>query len=514
MVPIRPERDVRLMQNSRKETIDNTLLELANFDKARGSRTAAGTPQEAIQTVPHSDRRSGTVDWISEVMTEEVSILVSDMSGFTRTVREHGILHFASIIARKRQICMPIFKRHGAVKILTEGDDLIAIFKDVLRCALAAVEMVQTIDVVNAALGEDRKGFAINLGGVGVHCGMGIIIDKHGTVSGEPFRGAYYLGETLSDEGNILFSSAVVDRVRLDPTFATASFTEGGDNNMMAFVVTGAASLVQENIPDADDPSHLDPELLPLAKRHLLGADVAAVDAQMAKQHIKQCTVLMFDLDLAGIGPEPKDSEVLCAKFYALELISDILKRRSGRGLEDLLWIFENVTDALLAALDVRQAIRTLATDPTPNTPRFEVTGYGIHCGSLLLIEGTDVHWGDPVNTASKLGQDMATGGQILATQMVKDAALSDPRCEDLHFDERSMVMSGVEFVYFSVEKACVEAEIESTSPPPSPSPTPGAVPSPPPSPSPTPGGAPTSLPSPSPAPGALPTASPSPSLS
>lgn len=42
---------------------------------------------------------------------------------------------------------------------------------------------------------------------------------------------------------------------------------------------------------------------------------------------------------------------------------------------------------------------------------KVKVSGYGIHSGELLYIPDTDVHWGDPVNTASKLGQDTATGG-------------------------------------------------------------------------------------------------------
>ncbi len=44
--------------------------------------------------------------------------------------------------------------------------------------------MVQTIDVVNAALGEDRKGFAINLGGVGFCLRWS---DGAGTVEGRFF---------------------------------------------------------------------------------------------------------------------------------------------------------------------------------------------------------------------------------------------------------------------------------------------------------------------------------------
>ena len=35
-----------------------------------------------------------------------------------------------------------------------------------------------------------------------------------------------------------------------------------------------------------------------------------------------------------------------------------------------------------------------------------KMQGWGVDVGDLLVIPGTDVHWGDAVNTASKLGQD------------------------------------------------------------------------------------------------------------
>lgn len=54
------------------------------------------------------------------------------------------------------------------------------------------------------------------------------------------------------------------------------------------------------------------------------------------------------------------------------------------------------------------------------------MTGYGLHHGQMLFIEGTDIHWGDPVNTSSKLGQDIATEGEILIMPTVQKAAIAD----------------------------------------------------------------------------------------
>ena len=49
-----------------------------------------------------------------------VAVLVSDLSGFTSTTRKYGIVHFASVIVRMRQLCLPILKRRGAIYITTK----------------------------------------------------------------------------------------------------------------------------------------------------------------------------------------------------------------------------------------------------------------------------------------------------------------------------------------------------------------------------------------------------------
>jgi len=63
------------------------------------------------------------------------------LSGFTSTTRKHGIVHFASIIVRMRQICLPIFEKRKASFITTEADNFIVVFEDTTNAVLAALEM-------------------------------------------------------------------------------------------------------------------------------------------------------------------------------------------------------------------------------------------------------------------------------------------------------------------------------------------------------------------------------------
>jgi len=82
--------------------------------------------------------------------------------------------------------------------------------------------------------------------------------------------------------------------------------------------------------------------------------------------------------------------------------------------------MFEDSNDAIRAALDTRAALKEYNSKQKKKNI-LDVTGFGIHTGELLFIDGTDIHWGDPVNTSSKLGQDTATDQDILVTKEVYD---------------------------------------------------------------------------------------------
>merc|ERR1711871_1849784 len=71
----------------------------------------------------------------------DVAVIVSDLSGFTSTTRKWGIVHFASVIVRMRQLCLPILKNRGAIYITTEADNFIVIFPDTVQATMAALEM-------------------------------------------------------------------------------------------------------------------------------------------------------------------------------------------------------------------------------------------------------------------------------------------------------------------------------------------------------------------------------------
>lgn len=152
-------------------------------------------------------------DWVRRVYTGEVAVIVTDLSGFTSTTRLYGIVHFASIIIRKRQLCYPILHKYNAEDISVEADNLIAVFLDPRDAVKAALEMRMAIFSYNDSLEKTRKHFQIKFSGVGVHCEKGLLVDKHGELQGEAYAQAYAIGEDMCEDGDILITRSVMDAV-------------------------------------------------------------------------------------------------------------------------------------------------------------------------------------------------------------------------------------------------------------------------------------------------------------
>ena len=81
---------------------------------------------------------------------------------------------------------------------------------------------------------------------------------------------------------------------------------------------------------------------------------------------------------------------------------------------DNLYCMFEDVGEAIAAAREINARLRTL--EPvTPGCPPISVS-IGIGYGRILNIDEEDM-FGDEVNLASKLGEDVAKAGEILLTE-------------------------------------------------------------------------------------------------
>ncbi|WP_428309822.1 hypothetical protein [Hydrocarboniphaga sp.] len=80
---------------------------------------------------------------------------------------------------------------------------------------------------------------------------------------------------------------------------------------------------------------------------------------------------------------------------------------------DNLLAAFADAKEAMKAAVKMRHLMM--------NDTRAQPVSIGLSYGRILLIANTDAH-GDAVNTAFKLGEDVADTGEILASRAFADA--------------------------------------------------------------------------------------------
>lgn len=152
------------------------------------------------------DRRAGDAaakkafdDAIWAARGREAAILVTDLSGFTKLTKRHGILHFLQVFRRCEQTCMPIVHDHRGTLMKHEADDLVCIFEGGPHDALgAAFSMLRACAKINASLDEDEH---VNLC-IGVEHGRLLRLDDD--AFGDPVNVAFKLGEDVAERGEVL----------------------------------------------------------------------------------------------------------------------------------------------------------------------------------------------------------------------------------------------------------------------------------------------------------------------
>jgi len=218
---------------------------------------------------------------------------------------------------------------------------------------------------------------------------------------------------------------------------------------------------MESNIPldvvGVDDARYLQSSLLSYARRHaaeLSASELERLDCELREKHMLIKAALMFDFEFANTDDVERQ---LSLKFDCLSRLTRILHSHNAAVVEDVLYLFDRPADAVLAALACRTEVDERKRQAGVAEPAVCIKGYGIHVGELLFVEGTDIHWGDPVNTASKMGQDHAHDGQVLISQETLEACQDDPRLKGLQFHQISLRLSGVQFQVYMVSNEATE---------------------------------------------------------
>ena len=307
---------------------------------------------------------------------------------------------------------------------------------------------------------------------LGIGCGIGILLDNEGSLHGKASNDAYHIGEDVCENGIVLVTALVEQRLKENETIATLidnggivvnDFkTEDEPDQLYKQIVVGTLPM-EAKLVETDDLRYLPKQLGLFASRHNPNTDLSTVDKSIADQFKTNFTALMYHLDLESGAEEYGATQLIVLKAIALSLLRPVFEKYHAIELEPELFVFHEASEAVLAVLDAKVVIAhyNASLKEVDKKDSLTIHGWGIHHGTMIFVDGTDIHWGDPVNTASKLGQDLATNGDLLISKSVEEIVVNDASCKGVHFESRLLKRSGVDFPAF-----CVTREVPSVADP------------------------------------------------
>lgn len=161
-----------------------------------------------------------------------------------------------------------------------------------------------------------------------------------------------------------------------------------------------------------------------------------------------QCRKAVLALDMSGFTLAVRRDGILaylCQIRRMHKITRPIVHAHRGEVVkneaDNLLAVFDDVADAVTAGLAM---VRGAVTEGQSPLLAFSV---GIDVGDILLIHEADC-FGDAVNLAYKLGEDIARPGEVLVTRAVREALGIDTA---LGFSEMQVSISGMEVTTFAV---------------------------------------------------------------
>ncbi|HZS06180.1 MAG TPA: adenylate/guanylate cyclase domain-containing protein [Blastocatellia bacterium] len=149
------------------------------------------------------ERQAETAQVIEETFGQCKAVLVLDMSGFSRTTQQHGIISFLLMIHQMQIICRPCIEQNNGAVIKTDADNLFCLFDTVADAVRASQEIISRLNTVNMILPKDRHLY------VAFGIGYGKILNiGNEDIFGDEVNLASKLGEDIASKGEVLLTSA------------------------------------------------------------------------------------------------------------------------------------------------------------------------------------------------------------------------------------------------------------------------------------------------------------------
>jgi class 3 adenylate cyclase len=160
--------------------------------------------------------------------------------------------------------------------------------------------------------------------------------------------------------------------------------------------------------------------------------------------------VLTLDMTHFSLTVRRKGVLHYLTKIRRMHLVTEpIVRAHNGHVVkyeaDNMMAVFPDCDSAVLASIEINRAF---IGEPLPHEDAGSIgVAIGIDFGQFLYIKSTDCY-GDAVNRAFKLGEDLANESEVLITQEVRDRLSPDL---GVTFEPEKFVVSGLELPAYRV---------------------------------------------------------------
>jgi len=167
-----------------------------------------GPSRQRLQTLlkeynEYPERHDEIDTRIHDEFCKEVAIVVIDSCGFSRNVRQHGIVNYLARLERLGRMVEPLIATHGGRVLKFEADNVFALFPDTASAVRFASEAQHNVEIANDPLPAASEIYIA----IGVGYGRVLLIENEDAF-GDEMNVACKLGEDLAEQGEILVTEA------------------------------------------------------------------------------------------------------------------------------------------------------------------------------------------------------------------------------------------------------------------------------------------------------------------
>lgn len=145
---------------------------------------------------------------IEEIFLEERTILILDMSGFTRATNRGDIIDFMLMINQMRRLALPVVDDHRGLLVRADDDNLTCIFDSVEDAVAASSEITRRLESANVILPSDKELY------VSIGIGHGKILNiENQRIYGNEVNLASKLGEDIATMGEVLLTESAASQI-------------------------------------------------------------------------------------------------------------------------------------------------------------------------------------------------------------------------------------------------------------------------------------------------------------